>query len=49
MNLDYNTRRNLELTRTMMNKEKKGSLIWLLDKTKTAMGKRLLRYRLEHP
>lgn len=34
MNLDYNTRRNLELTRTMMNKEKKGSLIWLLDKTK---------------
>jgi len=33
----------------MMNKEKKGSLIWLLDKTKTAMGKRLLRYWLEHP
>lgn len=49
MNLDYNTRRNLELTKTMMNKEKKGSLIWLLDKTKTAMGKRLLRYWLEHP
>ena len=49
MNLVYNTRRNLELTRTMMNKEKKGSLIWLLDKTKTAMGKRLLRYWLEHP
>ncbi len=49
MNLDYNTRRNLELTRTMMNKEKRGSLIWLLDKTKTAMGKRLLRYWLEHP
>ena len=49
MNLDYNTRKNLELTRTMMNKEKKGSLIWLLDKTKTAMGKRLLRYWLEHP
>ena len=49
MNLDYNARRNLELTRTMMNKEKKGSLIWLLDKTKTAMGKRLLRYWLEHP
>lgn len=49
MNLDYKTRRNLELTRTMMNKEKKGSLIWLLDKTKTAMGKRLLRYWLEHP
>ena len=49
MNLDYNTRRNLELTRTMMNKEKKGSLVWLLDKTKTAMGKRLLRYWLEHP
>ena len=49
MNLDYNTRRNLELTQTMMNKEKKGSLIWLLDKTKTAMGKRLLRYWVEHP
>ena len=49
MNLDFNTRRNLELTQTMMNKEKKGSLIWLLDKTKTAMGKRLLRYWLEHP
>ncbi|MDD6644454.1 MAG: DNA mismatch repair protein MutS [Oscillospiraceae bacterium] len=49
MNLDYNTRRNLELTQTMMNKEKKGSLIWLLDKTKTAMGKRLLRYWIEHP
>ena len=49
MNLDFNTRRNLELTQTMMNKEKKGSLIWLLDKTKTAMGKRLLRYWVEHP
>jgi DNA mismatch repair protein MutS len=49
MNLDYNTRRNLELTQTMMNKDKKGSLIWLLDKTKTAMGKRLIRYWLEHP
>lgn len=49
MNLDFNTRRNLELTQTMMNKEKKGSLIWLLDKTKTAMGKRLLRYWIEHP
>lgn len=49
MNIDFNTRRNLELTQTMMNKEKKGSLIWLLDKTKTAMGKRLLRYWIEHP
>ncbi len=49
MNLDFNTRRNLELTQTMMNKEKRGSLIWILDHTKTAMGKRLIRYWLEHP
>ncbi|MBQ9673775.1 MAG: DNA mismatch repair protein MutS [Ruminococcus sp.] len=49
MNLDFNTRRNLELTQTMMNKDKRGSLIWLIDRTKTAMGKRLIRYWLEHP
>ena len=49
MNLDYNTQRNLELTTTMLNKEKRGSLLWVLDKTKTAMGKRLIRSWLEHP
>ena len=49
MRLDFNTQRNLELTRTMLTKEKRGSLLWVIDKTKTAMGKRLLRSWLEHP
>lgn len=49
MNLDYNTRRNLELMETMRSKEKKGSLLWVLDKTKTAMGKRLIRTWIEKP
>ena len=49
MKLDYNTKRNLELTQTMLTKEKKHSLLWVLDKTKTAMGKRLIRYWIEHP
>ena len=49
LNIDYNTQRNLELTQTMLNKEKKGSLLWVIDKTKTAMGKRLMRSWLEHP
>lgn len=49
MNLDYNTQRNLELTQTMLTKEKRGSLLWVMDKTKTAMGKRLMRSWLEHP
>ncbi len=49
MKLDFNTRRNLELTRTMMSKEKKHSLLWVLDRTKTAMGKRLIRFWIEHP
>ncbi len=49
MRLDYNTQRNLELTQTMLTKEKRGSLLWVLDKTKTAMGKRLIRSWLEHP
>ncbi|MEE3498554.1 MAG: DNA mismatch repair protein MutS [Ruminococcus bromii] len=49
MKLDYNTQRNLELTQTMLTKEKKGSLLWVIDKTKTAMGKRLIRSWLEHP
>lgn len=49
MKLDFNTRRNLELTQTMLTKEKKGSLLWVLDNTKTAMGKRLLRTWIENP
>ncbi len=49
MELDINTRRNLELTETMRTKEKKGSLLWVLDKTKTAAGARLLRQWVEHP
>ena len=43
LDIDMNTRRNLELTESMRNKEKRGSLLWVLDKTKTAMGARLLR------
>lgn len=43
LEMDINTRRNLELTESMRNKEKRGSLLWVLDKTKTAMGARLLR------
>ena len=49
LELDYNTRRNLELTESMRNKDKKGSLLWVLDKTKTAMGARLLRSWLLKP
>ncbi|MBQ3265008.1 MAG: DNA mismatch repair protein MutS [Ruminococcus sp.] len=49
MKLDFNTRRNLELTRTMIAKEKRHSLLWVLDKTKTAMGKRLMKFWVEHP
>ncbi len=49
MHLDANTRRNLELTETMISKEKKGSLLWVIDKTKTPMGKRFLRANLEKP
>lgn len=49
LEFDYNTRRNLELTESMRNKEKKGSLLWVLDKTKTAMGARLLRSWLLKP
>ena len=49
MRLDFNTQRNLELTQTMLTKEKRGSLLWVIDKTKTAMGKRLMRSWLEHP
>ena len=49
MGLDLNARRNLELLETLRTKEKKGSLLWVLDKTKTAMGKRLIRSWIEQP
>ena len=49
LEMDINTRRNLELTQTLRTKDKKGSLLWVLDKTKTAAGARLLRQWLEHP
>ncbi len=49
MKLDFSARRNLELTETLRNREKRGTLLWVLDKTKTAMGKRLLRSYLEQP
>lgn len=49
MELDPTARRNLELTETMRSKEKRGSLLGVLDKTKTAMGGRLLRSWLEKP
>ena len=49
MHLDSATRRNLELTETMREKQKRGSLLWVLDKTKTAMGGRLLRSYIEQP
>ncbi len=47
--LDINTRRNLELTKTMRSTEKRGSLLWVLDKTKTAMGKRLIKSWMDQP
>ena len=49
MELDMDARRNLELTETMRAKEKKGTLLWVLDKTKTPMGGRLIRSWLEKP
>ncbi len=49
MLLDRNTRRNLELVETLREKQKRGSLLWVLDRTKTAMGARLLRSSLEQP
>ena len=49
MFLDMATRRNLELTETLREKNKKGSLLWVLDNTKTAMGARLLRSYIEQP
>ncbi len=49
MLLDSSTRRNLELTETLREKQKRGSLLWVLDKTKTAMGGRTLRSFIEQP
>ena len=49
MLIDRNTRRNLELTESLRGRNRKGSLLWLLDKTSTAMGGRLLRSWIEQP
>ena len=49
MVIDTSTRRNLELTETLREKNKRGSLLWVLDKTKTAMGARTLRQYIEQP
>ncbi len=49
MVIDSSTRRNLELVETLREKQKRGSLLWVLDKTKTAMGARLLRSYVEQP
>ncbi len=49
LEMDVNTRRNLEICETMRSREKRGSLLWVLDRTRTAAGARLLRNWLEHP
>lgn len=49
MTIGFTARRNLEITETLRNKEKKGSLLWVLDHTKTSMGKRMLKSYLEQP
>lgn len=49
MVIDTSTRRNLELTETLREKQKRGSLLWVLDKTKTAMGARMMRNFIEQP
>ncbi len=49
MMIDSSSRRNLELVETLREKQKRGSLLWVLDKTKTAMGARMLRSYLEQP
>ena len=49
LEMDLNTRRNLELCETMRLKEKRGSLLWVLDKTRTSMGARLIRKWIEQP
>lgn len=49
MQLDISTRRNLELTEALRTREKRGTLLWVLDKTKSAAGARMLRQWIEHP
>ena len=49
LEFDNNTKRNLELTETIRNRERQYSLLWLLDKTKTAMGSRFLKQTIENP
>ena len=49
MTIGFTARRNLELTETLRNKERKGSLLWVIDSTKTSMGKRMLKAWLEQP
>jgi len=49
MEIDLNTRRNLELVETMINKDKKGSLLWVVDRTRTAKGARTLKQWIEQP
>ena len=49
LQIDYNSRCNLELTETIRSKSRQGSLLWLLDKTKTAMGSRMLKQWIERP
>lgn len=49
LEMDVNTRRNLELCETMRSREKRGTLLWVLDKTETSMGARLLRGWIEQP
>lgn len=49
MKIDASSRRNLELTETMRTREKRGTLLWVLDKTRTPMGKRLIRSWVEQP
>ncbi|MBT2722271.1 DNA mismatch repair protein MutS [Bacillus sp. ISL-46] len=49
MKIDYYSKRNLELTETIRSKGKKGSLLWLLDETMTAMGGRMLKHWIDRP
>ncbi|MBR2615775.1 MAG: DNA mismatch repair protein MutS [Clostridia bacterium] len=49
LSIDSNSRRNLELVETMRGKEKRGSLLWVLDRTKTSLGSRMMRRRIEQP
>src|SRR3954452_24894088 len=49
MKIDYYSKRNLELTETIRSKGKRGSLLWLLDETKTAMGARMLKHWIDRP